>query len=117
MCSDDGEENISFDMREINENKFILVEADEGQGIKEIKIERYNKKLGDKKEIKKSNKKKKIINKDISCKSESDSNCDSDSEEEKKNKKGEVNKKKGRKKEKDIKLLGKKKKIEKDVDK
>jgi len=94
MCSYDDEENISFDMREIDENKFILVEADEGQGIKEIKIENYSKKLGDKKEIKKSNKKKKIINKDISYKSESDSNYDSDSEEEKKNKKGEGNKKK-----------------------
>ena len=110
ICDDD--ENISFDMREIGENKYILVEAEKEKGIKEIKIERYRKKEGDKKEIKKSNKKKKITNKEISCKSESDS----DSEEEQKDEKVKAKKKKGKKMEKDKKLLGKKKKIEKDDD-
>ena len=104
-CDD---QELSFDIREIGDNKFVLVKADEEKGIKEIKIERYGKNVDDKKKIKKENKKRKIICKEISCES------DSDSEEEQKDEKVKT-KKIDIKKEKNKRLLGKKKKYEKDI--
>jgi len=103
---------LSFDIRGIGENKFILVKADEDKGIEKIEIEYFPENEDDKKKIKKSKKKKEIINKKTSYESESNSDFEEDKKDRKMKKKKKVNKKK----EMNIKLLGKKKEIEKDND-
>jgi len=108
-CDD---QKLSFDIRGIGENKFILVRADEDKGIETIKIEYFPENVDDKKKIKKSKKKKEIINKEASYESGSNSDFEEDKKDRKMKKKKKVNKKK----EMNIKLLGKKKEFEKDND-
>ena len=77
-CFDD---KMSFDMKEIGENKFVLVKGDEEKGIEKINVNSFG-------ENKKDVKKKKIMREKLYSESDSDSK-----EEEQKNKKQKKRKK------------------------